>query len=108
MIHSLVVGHRSFPVNIIQGPLAGISCAPFRLLSWRYSQPAFNCTEMISCKTLIHQPALAAQRFIVKDPAEAGEFSAGGNDPDDVGKRQKVTDYGADIIDLNCGCPVKK
>ncbi len=110
MIHSLLLGNKSFPVNIIQGPLAGISCAPFRLLTWRYSQPAFSCTEMISCKTLIYQPALVQQRFIVKDPAEGPvSFQLAGSDPQEVGEATKrVTDYGADLIDLNCGCPVKK
>lgn len=97
-------------MNLIQGPLAGISCAPFRLLTWRYSQPAFSCTEMISCKTLIHQAGLAEQRFVVKDPSEGPVcFQLSGSDPYEVGEATKrVTDYGADLIDLNCGCPVKK
>lgn len=110
MIHALQLGNKSFPVNIIQGPLAGVSCAPFRLLTWRYSQPAFSCTEMISCKTLIYQPALAEQRFVVKDPEEGPvSFQLSGSDPYEVGEATKrVTDYGADLVDLNCGCPVKK
>ena len=70
MIKPLTIGTKSFPINLIQGPLAGVSCAPFRLLTWQYSQPAFSCTEMISCKTLIHQSAFSHQRFIKKDPTE--------------------------------------
>lgn len=110
MIHALQLGNKLFPVNLIQGPLAGISCAPFRLLTWRYSQPAFSCTEMISCKTLIHQAVLAKQRFVVKDPHEGPvSFQLSGSDPYEVGEATKqVTEYGADLVDLNCGCPVKK
>ncbi len=65
---------------------------------------------MISCKTLIHQAALAEQRFIVKDPGEGPvSFQLSGSDPYEVGEATKrVTGYGADLIDLNCGCPVKK
>lgn len=110
MIQSLTLGNKTFPVNLIQGPLAGVSCAPFRLLTWRYSQPAFSCTEMMSCKTLLHQPISAQQRFIAKDPAEGPVcFQLSANHPQELAEAtQYVTDHGADLIDLNCGCPVKK
>jgi tRNA-dihydrouridine synthase B len=110
LIKSLQLSNKIFPINIIQGPLAGISCAPFRLMTWRYSQPAFSCTEMISCKTLIHSPIEIQQRYIKKDPQEGPVcFQLAGNNPAEVAEATKrVTAHGADLIDLNCGCPVKK
>jgi tRNA-dihydrouridine synthase B len=110
LIAPLTLGKLSFPINIIQGPLAGVSCAPFRKLTWRYSQPAFSCTEMISCKTLIYQSKFSHKRFLQKDPEEGPVcFQLSGNDPAELAEATKViTDYGADLIDLNCGCPVKK
>ena len=95
---------------IIQGPLAGVSCAPFRLLTWRFGKPAFSCTEMISCKTLLHQPAHFQKRFIHKDPDEGPVcFQLSSHEPKELAEATKrVTDYGADLIDLNCGCPVTK
>jgi tRNA-dihydrouridine synthase B len=110
LIKPLQLGNKTFPINIIQGPLAGISCAPFRLLTWRYGKPAYSCTEMISCKTLLHQPTLALQRFVLKDPGEGPVcFQLSANNPAELAEATKrVTDYGADLIDLNCGCPVKK
>ena len=101
---------QEFPVNLIQGPLAGLSCAPFRRLTWQYSRPAFSCTEMISCKTLIHQPSISQHRYITKDPEEGPVcFQLSGNDTHELAKAVKIaTQYGADLIDLNCGCPVKK
>jgi tRNA-dihydrouridine synthase B len=109
-IKPLHLGNRTFPVNIIQGPLAGVSCAPFRRLAWQYSEPAFSCTEMISCKTLLYQPKLAEQRFTVKDPNEGPVcFQLSSNDPQELAEAtRRVTELGADLIDLNCGCPVKK
>jgi tRNA-dihydrouridine synthase B len=106
----LTLGNKNFPVNFIQGPLAGISCAPFRLLTWQYSKPAFSCTEMISCKTIVHQLKFAQRRFIVKDPDEGPVcFQLSSSDPHELAEATKqVTDFGADLIDLNCGCPVKK
>jgi tRNA-dihydrouridine synthase B len=110
LIKPISLGNKTFPVNIIQGPLAGISCAPFRLLTWKYSKPAFTCTEMISCKTLIHQPISAQRRFIQKDSQEGPVcFQLASNNPVELAEAVKiVTQNGADLIDLNCGCPVKK
>lgn len=109
-IKPLALGNRVFPTNLIQGPLAGVSCAPFRRLTWRYSQPAFSCTEMISCKTLMHQSPAALERFVKIDPAEGPVcFQLSGSDPLELAEATKrVTAMGADLIDLNCGCPVKK
>jgi tRNA-dihydrouridine synthase B len=109
LIKPLHLNKTTFPVNIIQGPLAGVSCAPFRSLSWKYSQLAFSCTEMISCKTLLHQPKFV-QRFIEKDSNEGPVcYQLSSNDPIELAEAvKKVTDCGADVIDLNCGCPVKK
>lgn len=110
MIKPLLLGKSQFPVNLIQGPLAGVSCAPFRLLCTEYSKPAFTCTEMISCKTLIHQPKLASQRYIAKAQGEGPVcFQLSGSDAAELAQATKIaTDAGADLIDLNCGCPVKK
>lgn len=110
MIKPLQLGDKTFPVNLIQGPLAGVSCAPFRLLTWQHSKPAFSCTEMISCKTLIHQPKIAQQRYIAKDKNEGPVcFQLSANDANELAEATKIaTDAGADLIDLNCGCPVKK
>jgi len=110
LLKPLTLGNTTFPVNIIQGPLAGISCAPFRRLTWRYSKPAFSCTEMISCKTILHQPQQSLARYIQKDPQEGPVcFQLSGSDPKELSEAVKrVTEHGAVLIDLNCGCPVKK
>ncbi len=110
MLRPLIVGSRTFPINLIQGPLAGVSCAPFRMLTWKHGKPAYSCTEMISCKTLLHQPIWAQQRYIRKHPEEGPVcFQLAGSSPQEIAEAtRRVTGYGADLIDLNCGCPVKK
>lgn len=110
MIKPLVLAATTFPSNIIQAPLAGVSCAAFRAPIWRYSQPAYTCTEMISCSTLIHKSEKAQQRFIHIDPTEGPVcFQLSANNPLELAEATKrVTDYGASMIDLNCGCPVNK
>lgn len=110
MLKPLMIGKLNFPINLIQGPLAGVSCAPFRLLTHRYSKPAFICTEMISAKTLLQPINNANKRYIYKDPDEGMVcYQLSATQPEELTIAvQRVTDYGADLIDLNCGCPVKK
>lgn len=109
MIQTLTLGTQHFPVNLIQGPLAGISCSPFRRLIWEYSKPAFTCTEMISCKTLLYQ-VKSNHRFTHIDPLEGPVcFQLSGTDPMELAEvTQLLTNQGASLIDLNCGCPVNK
>jgi tRNA-dihydrouridine synthase B len=110
LISPLILGQQSFPNNIIQGPLAGISCAPFRRLVRQFGEPAFSCTEMISCKTLIYQDLKTQRRFTEIDPQEGPvSFQLASSDPLELAEGvKKVTDLGANLVDLNCGCPVKK
>ncbi|HSW68956.1 MAG TPA: tRNA-dihydrouridine synthase [Gammaproteobacteria bacterium] len=110
MINKLQIANTIFPLNLIQGPLAGVSSAPFRRLTWRYSKPAFICTEMISCKSILHQSESSLQRFIKIDPDEGRVcFQLSANDPLELAEATKrITAHGAHLIDLNCGCPVKK
>lgn len=110
MINTLTLSHRSFPVNLIQGPLAGVSTAPFRALTAHYMQPAFSCTEMVSCHTIIHQSEFAYHRFIKKHEKEGALcVQLSSSDPLQLAEATKrVTDYGVESIDLNCGCPVNK
>src|SRR5688572_4182811 len=110
MIKTLTLGDRTFAVNLVQGPLAGVSNAPFRALTAKHSQPAFSCTEMISCHTILNQPDFAYRRFIEKHQAEKAlcvQLSA--SEPLLLAEAVKrVSDFGVDLIDLNCGCPVNK
>ncbi len=94
---------------LIQGPLAGVSCAPFRVLAHIWGQPAFCVTEMLSAHHLIHASKVA-RRFSFKDPREGKVcFQLSGTDPNDLARAtEQVMEWGADSIDLNCGCPVAK
>lgn len=109
-MNEITLGSVTLPSTIVQAPLAGYSCAPFRAITWRYGRPGFCATEMISAKHLV-QSGSRQQRYLGKDPEEGilcYQFSA--NDPDTLGKATALVSesYGADMIDLNCGCPVGK
>jgi len=110
MINFLTLGSKTFPTNVIQGPLAGFTSSPLRYLIWKYSNPAFTCTEMISCKALCQQPKVSLTRYLDKHPNEGPLcVQLFGSNPEELVHATKiVTDLGADLIDLNCGCPVRK
>ncbi len=103
------IGTLSLPHRLIQGPLAGYSCAPFRQLFYRYTPPAYCVSEMISAHDTLHkhQPA---SRYLYRAPEEKILcYQLSGNDPQIVAEAAlRLQDLGADLIDLNCGCPKAK
>lgn len=110
VLKPLQINSLTFPNNLIQGPLAGVSLSPFRRLIWRLSRPAFCYTEMVSCKTIVYQRAFAKKRFLHIDADEGPvclQLSAHAI-PDVIEAVKIVSDLGFSLIDLNCGCPVKK
>ena len=64
---------------------------------------------MISCETLING-VKNNHRFIAKYDDEGPVcYQLSGKEPHKIAEAVKiVTDQGADLIDINCGCPVKK
>lgn len=108
-IRPLKVGQLQLTNNLIQGPLAGYSCAPFRLITHRLGQPAYCTSEMISAKYLASRSS-KPRRYLWQDPAEGlVSYQLSGDNPQDIAVATKIaTDAGASLIDLNCGCPVAK
>ena len=104
---SFQIGSLTLPHRLIQGPLAGFSCAPFRAMYALFQQPAYAVSEMISARDLItRQPA----RFVSRASDEHRLcYQISGDDPDIlVSAAQYLESIGADMIDLNCGCPKTK
>lgn len=110
-IPTLTLGTRTFPNHLIQGPLAGFSCWPLRLLATQWGSPAFCYTEMLSAHNLATlSDTEISPRFKIKHPEEGPLcVQLSGTNPDELSRAtEKVMGFGADLIDLNCGCPVNK
>lgn len=109
LIKPLKLGKLQLTSNLIQGPLAGYSCAPFRMITHQYGKPAFCATEMISAKDLVHRNP-KPKRYLGKDPKEGLLcYQLSGNDPEFLAQATAlVSEAHADLVDLNCGCPVGK
>lgn len=93
----------------ILAPMAGISEMPFRSLAFRLG--AGLCpTELVSAEGLM-RASNRTMRYLRRDEAWERPFSVqvfGGN-PATLAEASKVArDHGAQIIDVNMGCPVPK
>ena len=93
----------------ILAPMAGISEMPFRTLA--FQQGAALCpTELVSSEGLM-RASNRTMRYLRHDEAWERPFSVqvfGGN-ADVLAEASKVArDHGAQIIDVNMGCPVPK
>jgi tRNA-dihydrouridine synthase B len=109
MVKPLQLGSHTFASNLIQGPLAGYTCAAMRVQTWKFSQPAYCSTEMVSATHLVHAKKFP-QRYLERDPSEKALcFQLSAQDPEILAKAtQRVNTLAPEIIELNCGCPVNK
>ncbi len=102
------IGTLAFDHPIFMAPMAGITNLPFRIMVRRFGcRLAF--TEMISVNGLV-RGSQKTFRYLDSDqndrPLGVQLF---GNDPALMAEGARiVTDRGADLIDINMGCPVKK
>jgi tRNA-dihydrouridine synthase B len=105
----LKIGSLELPINLVQGPLAGYSCAPFRELIESFVPIGYTTTEMISAYNLAHQIE-QPRRYLYRGDSERRVcYQISGNDPAILAAATaRVVELGADMVDLNCGCPQKK
>ena len=99
--------------GILLAPMAGITDSPVRRLAARYGADLV-CSEMVAAKALYmvkRKTALARQLAYVRHHAEEKPFCVQlfGHEPEVFGKAAAmVLAEGADMIDINAGCPVRK
>lgn len=104
----LTLGSYSLPHRLILAPMAGVTDRPFRALCRRYGAD-LAVSEMVSVN-----PALRHHPKTLRRTDHAGEPSPRsvqilGNDPRHLAEAARINvERGADIIDINMGCPAKK
>jgi tRNA-dihydrouridine synthase B len=102
------IGPYQLRSSVVLAPMAGISDRPFRALC-RQHGAALTATEMLSANPLLRDSAGSARRRVHRDEAEPRVVQIAGADPVTLAEaaRHNVA-QGAQIIDINMGCPVKK
>jgi len=100
--------HLQIEFPLALAPMAGISDRPFRQLC--FDQGAgLVINEMLSSKPELRHTRKSEQRRIRADDPEPRAVQLLGNEPDDLARAaQQAYRDGAQLIDLNLGCPAKK
>lgn len=102
------IGSHTLPMNAILAPMSGISDAPYRKLVKRYGA-GLVVTEMVASRAMIVEARNALQKIIRDDSQGPLSVQLAGCEPEVMAEAAKLNeDKGADIIDINFGCPVKK
>lgn len=111
MQHSLTpiqIGPITLDGNAILAPMTGVSDLPFRVLVKSFGA-SLVVSEMIASKAVVLETKNAERmsRFVPTERPFSVQLA--GCDPEVMAEAAKLNeDRGADIIDINFGCPVKK
>ena len=102
------IGSVRLKNKTILAPLAGITNLPFRLMA-KEAGCALVCSEMVSANGLVHK-SIKTEQLLDSLPKEKPlSVQIFGFDPGIMAEAARVVESsGADIIDINFGCSVKK
>jgi tRNA-dihydrouridine synthase B len=96
------------PTRVVLAPMAGVSVQAFRRQGRRFGA-GLVCSEMVSCAGLHHgnEKTLGYLRIASDEHPLAVQIF--GSEPALMAEAARmVVDAGADIVDINFGCPVRK
>lgn len=107
-IMMLSIGPYSLSSCLLVAPMAGITDYPFRKLCRRYGA-AMATSEMVTSDISLWTSNKSKTRLPTKEETEPRSVQIAGSDPEMMGlAAQKNVQLGAQIIDINMGCPAKK
>ncbi|EIJ67236.1 tRNA dihydrouridine synthase DusB [Pasteurella bettyae] len=102
------IGPYQLRNRILLAPMAGITDQPFRKLCATYGA-GLTFSEMMSTNPQVWHTEKSRLRLAHHQDAGINAVQIAGSDPDEMAKAAQVNmDYGAEIIDINMGCPAKK
>ena len=102
------IGPYQLDNPLILAPMAGVTDRPFRLLCKQFGA-GMTVSEMISCKPELRNSRKTQLRMEHGGETEPRSIQIAGTDPILMAEAAKFNvDNGAQIIDINMGCPAKK
>src|SRR5229473_5770824 len=102
------IGPYSLPSNVVLAPMAGVTDRPFRILCRRFGA-GLAASEMLSADVRLWETPKSRRRMDHTGEPSPRVVQIAGFDPKmmaDAARRN--VDAGAEIIDINMGCPAKK
>ena len=102
------IGSWAIKQPSVLAPMAGITDLPFRQLC-RSLGAGLAVSEMVTSDTQLWRSRKSQQRLVHKDDIDPISVQLAGNDPQTMAKAAAANQaMGAQIIDINMGCPAKK
>jgi tRNA-dihydrouridine synthase B len=102
------IGSVKIPNNTIMAPLAGITNLPFRIMV-KEAGCGLVCSEMISANGLLYQSKKTIQLMDSAPHEKPLSIQLFGAVPEIMAESAKIIENsGADILDINFGCSVRK
>jgi tRNA-dihydrouridine synthase B len=96
------------PTRVVLAPMAGVSVQAFRRQGRRYGA-GLVCSEMVSCAGLHHGNERTLGYLRIANDEHPLAVQIFGSEPALMAEAARmVADAGADIVDINFGCPVRK
>ena len=103
----LNIGKLQVNANFLLAPMSGVTDYPYREIVKKF-KPGLVFSEMIASRALLAQNS-KTMKMIKKTDNYLSAVQIAGCDPEVMAEASKICeDNGADIIDINMGCPVKK
>lgn len=104
----LQIGDVSVPGRVLTAPMTGITDLPFRRVASALGAP-YVATEMVAAAELIRERPDVVRRAAVGEGLPLTVIQLVGRDPGRMAQGAAAAERaGADIIDLNYGCPAKE
>jgi tRNA-dihydrouridine synthase B len=104
----LKIGSFELPSPFVLAPMAGITDAPFRRLCRQFGA-GMTTSEMTTADTSLWQTPKSRFRLDLDLDAEPVAVQIAGSEPDQLALAARAcVERGAQIIDINMGCPAKK
>ncbi|MDJ0683445.1 MAG: tRNA dihydrouridine synthase DusB [Alphaproteobacteria bacterium] len=101
-------GSITIPTPVYLAPMSGVSDLPFRRLAHRLGAP-ITVSEMIASNEALRHTEGTAKRVMRTNASGPSIVQLAGHDPAAMAETARfAVGEGADIIDLNFGCPAKK
>jgi tRNA-dihydrouridine synthase B len=105
---SFSIGPWQIPARAVLAPMAGVTDRPFRILCRRFGA-GLAASEMITSDQRLWHTTKSRQRMNHEGEPEPRVVQLAGNDPVQIAEAARMNvDLGAQIIDINMGCPAKK
>lgn len=102
------IGSYELSNNVICAPMAGVTDFTFRELCRRFGA-GLAVSEMMSSNPLVWQSEKSLKRMSHSDETGIRSVQIAGSDPQQMAEAAQFNvEHGAQIIDINMGCPAKK